>query len=1289
VNAIMVTAYEPAAAPADAAEGSDQSHLARYLPALLADWDDGGGTRHRVIEGTVAFVDISGFTKLSERLAKHGKIGAEALTETIDRCFVELLGIASGNGGQLVKFGGDALLLLFTGEGQAVRACRAAVDMRRALKEVGRQRVLDHPVVLRMSVGIHSGGFDFFLVGSSHRELVVTGPAATATVMMEGTAEAGEILVSAATAALLPEGVLGEGKGDGTLLRRGPPTTHGWSPAPQWLEAAQTVDVAGYLPVAVRRALSAGIRLSEHRRAVVAFVHFDGTDALLAGGGPERSAEVLGALVATVQEAADRHEVAFLSSDIDKDGGKIILTSGVPFAAEDAEDRMLRAGREIVDAVDGPVSVRIGIHRAPLFVGEIGPPERRSFTVMGDGVNLAARVMAKARKGQILCTDEVLERTRLSVEADALPPFMVKGKAKPVTAFAVGAIGEKREPMAFTAAPFVGREAERGLLHRALEGARAGRRAVVEVEGEPGMGKTRLIGEVRAGAVDFRQIEVVCEPYDGTTPFRSARALLGQALGLELGAEPEVVVRQLEEAVGRVDPGLLPRLPLLGVVLGLAVAETPETSDLEDRFRRPLMASTLAELLGGVLDGPTMIVFEDAHFMDDVSAEILAPLTTDTGSEPWVVVISRRESGSGLRAPEESELRLRLGALPDHDALDLVDRMTAEAPLARHTGAALADRSGGNPLFLIGIVSAAVAGVEVDELPDSVEAVVAARIDQLPTGDRYLLRRASVLGRSFPVDLLDAVVDEPVDDELPQRLARFLVWEGDTVRFTHALLRESSYDGLPYRLRRELHARAGEAIVAREANPEDQAGLLSLHFLHAQRYQEAHRFSLVAAERATEVFADVESVGFFERAVDAARHLPDLGPAHHAGLFESLADARYRVGLYGPAEVAYRRARRLRGGDPVAEARVLLKLGRLQGWLDCYPRALRWIARALRTLDGISGDDAVRQRAQVLAWYGRFCQEEGRHQRAMQWCEQAVAEATQVDEKEALANALKVLDWARMDLGLLHEPSDWRRALALFEEIGDSPSAAGMLNMLGGFAYFCGQWTEALTFYGQAQETVHKTGNAVMDAFCRNNIAEIALDQGRLDESERLFHEALHIWRAAEYRSVIASATGNLARLAAHRGEFAAALAGFDEAAAEADHVGGQGERREILARKAECLLLAGETDAAFGMVGTCLEQIRTADGVPPQLPLLERIRGIVLFSRGAVDEARAALDASLDAARARDANFEVALTLKALADTGASAGPGEVDEWRGRSEAILADLGVEWVPSIGLLAPR
>jgi len=1257
-------------------------HLARYLPPLLAQWDRHAGSGHRVVAGTIAFVDISGFTKLSERLARHGKIGAEALTETIDRCFVQLLGLASANGGQLIKFGGDALLLLFTGDDQAVRACRAVVDMRRALRDVGRQRVLDHPVVLRMSVGVHSGDFDFFLVGGSHRELVVTGPAASTTVLMEATAEAGEIVVSDATAGLLPAGSLGARKGEGTLLRRAPASAGGSFPPPTWPDGPGPVDLGRYLPVAVRRALSAGIRLSEHRRATVAFVHFAGTDSLLQTHGPQEAALILEALVSGVQEAADHHDVAFLSSDIDRDGGKIILTAGVPVAAEDAEDRMLRTAREIVDAVSGPVTVRVGIHRAPLFVGEIGPPQRRSFTIMGDGVNLAARVMTKARPGQILCTDDVLERTRLAVEADALAPFLVKGKAKPVTAFSIGAIGETRKPMAFTAAPFVGRVSELERLSGALAGARHGETAVVEVVGEPGVGKTRLVGELRATADGFRQIEMVSEPYDGTTPFRAARLLLRHVLDIEERADDGTAVRRLTEIVSRVDPGLLPRLPLLGVILGLPIPETPETSELEDRFRRPLMASTLAQLLTGLLNGPTLFVFEDAHFMDDVSAEILAPVTTGDGGQPWMVIIARRDTESGLRAGTQPELRLRLGALLDGDAVDLVSRMTAEAPLPRHTVTALAERAGGNPLFLIGIVTAALSGTDVDELPDSVEAVVAARIDQLPTRDRYLLRRASVLGRSFPASLLDAVVDEPLDDEVPERLARFLQWEGDTVRFTHALLRESSYDGLPYRLRRELHARAGDAILeAHQENPETHAGLLSLHFLHAQRYDEAHQFALVAARQATEVFADVEAVGFYERALDAVRHLVELEPVEHATLLEDLADARYRVGLYGPAEVAYRKARRLRSGDPVAEARVLLKLGRLQGWLDCYPRALRWISRALRALNDVPGQDAIRQRAHVLAWYGRFCQEEGRHERAMQWCERAVAEATKVDEKEALANALKVLDWARMDLGLLHDPSDWHRALRLFQEIGDSPSVASMLNFLGGFAYWRGQWTEALDYYRQAQEMVERTGNAVMDAFCRNNIAEIALDQGRFDDSKRLFDEALAIWRAAEYRSVIASATCNLARLAAARGSFDQALRGFDEAAAQADHVGGQAEMREIRARTAECLLLAGDLDAALAMADHLLEQIRTSDGVPPQKPLLERIRGVVLLGRGAIDEARSALEASLEAARAREAGYEVALTLKALAEADRRSGRGDADARESESDAILAALGVRWLP--------
>ena len=152
--------------------------LAPYLPRLVIDWvADAPARRYLSVDGTIAFVDVSGFTKLSEALAKHGKIGAEELAATIGQCFSPLLAIAYANGGRLLKFGGDALLLLFSGEEHQARACRAAFEMRRALRVVGRLTVLGHHVTLRMSVGIHSGLFDMFLVGRSHRELVVAGPA--------------------------------------------------------------------------------------------------------------------------------------------------------------------------------------------------------------------------------------------------------------------------------------------------------------------------------------------------------------------------------------------------------------------------------------------------------------------------------------------------------------------------------------------------------------------------------------------------------------------------------------------------------------------------------------------------------------------------------------------------------------------------------------------------------------------------------------------------------------------------------------------------------------------------------------------------------------------------------------------------------------------------------------------------------------------------------------------------------------------------------------------------------
>src|SRR5258708_9374477 len=189
--------------------------LAAYIPRIAAEWErESPGVRWRELDATCCFVDISGFTALSERLARRGRIGAEELTEVLNHVFSRMLGVAYEKGGSLLKFGGDALLLAFDADDDAVLAAQAAVAMRAALREARSFPTSVGRLNLRMSVGLHSGAFDFFRVGATHHELLVAGPAATSTTRMEQTADAGEIVISAATAERLPGGAVGAEKGE-------------------------------------------------------------------------------------------------------------------------------------------------------------------------------------------------------------------------------------------------------------------------------------------------------------------------------------------------------------------------------------------------------------------------------------------------------------------------------------------------------------------------------------------------------------------------------------------------------------------------------------------------------------------------------------------------------------------------------------------------------------------------------------------------------------------------------------------------------------------------------------------------------------------------------------------------------------------------------------------------------------------------------------------------------------------------------------------------------------------
>ena len=347
------------------------------------------------------------------------------------------------------------------------------------------------------------------------------------------------------------------------------------------------------------------------------------------------------------------------------------------------------------------------------------------------------------------------------------------------------------------------------------------------------------------------------------------------------------------------------------------------------------------------------------------------------------------------------------------------------------------------------------------------------------------------------------------------------------------------------------------------------------------------------------------------------------------------------------------RARRLIGDDVVAQARLLLKLARVEGWLDRYTNALRWITRGIGILDGALGDEATRQRAELFGWYGRFCQEGGKHRLAIKWCTQAVEQAEAVGDKETTADALRIIDWAKMDLGLLEDPANWQRALRLFEETGDLPGQAGVLNMLGGFAYFKGDWDGAVALYRRAQETARRTGNAVMDAFYVFNIGEIALEQGSLDEAEEAFVAVNRTWRAAGYRSGAADAKGKLAHVKAAQGHFHEALDLFAACVEEMNDIGSRADALEASARMAECRLESGDSAGALELADRCLGLAQDLGGVPPQIPLLHRVRGGALARLGRPDAATEAFDQSLQAARRRGAGYEVALTERAAADAG------------------------------------
>jgi class 3 adenylate cyclase/tetratricopeptide (TPR) repeat protein len=1227
--------------------------LAPYVPRLVVDWlRDEPEAAHRPVDGTLAFVDISGFTALTERLARRGKAGAEEISEVLNSVFEELLSVAYDYGAGLVKWGGDAVLLLFEEDGHAIRACRAAAEMQRTIRRVGRLHTSVGNVTLRMSVGVHTGIFDFFLVGDLHRELVITGPSASVAAQMEKVADAGDVVISPATAAALSDGSpgsVGEVRGDGFLLARPPYVELRPNRKPKTIS---TVDLSRAMCSALSDYLvgGQGKGADEHRHITVAFIEFSGMDELLATEGPDQVANALEALIKVVQEAAERHEVTFLATDVNVDGGKIILVSGAPRRAGDDETRVLTVVREVLDT-PGTMSLRAGVTNGRVFTGDFGPFYRRTYSIAGDCVNLAARLMAKAEPGQLLATRPVLDRSRTSFHVVELAPLTVKGKREPVQAYSVGAPNADHAPADVDVLPLVGRDEELAVLRSAFDAAAAGQGGVVEIVGEAGMGKSRLLEELLL-RITSDVLWSRGDVYASSTPYQPLQRLLREQLALPPLAEDDALQQALQRLITGLAPRLLPWLPLIGIVAGVDTASTPEVEALGESFRQERLEAATSELLGLVLTQPTVFVFDDAHFMDEASLSLLRRLAEDVASRRWLIVVTRRPVGPSPVHKVDLVRRIELAPLTPEASQELLATATSESPLPVHRERALVDRAAGNPLFLRELIAAADDAAGLTELPDSVEGVVAARIDRLSQGERTVLRTTAVLGLRVELGLLTKLV-EPDEVDVAGTdwsvLSEFVrVEPGQVIVFTSNLIREVAYEGLPFRRRSVLHGRAGDLIEQSVDDPEVLAELLCAHFLAAERFAAAWRFSRLAGARAKARYAHADAADFYECALSSARRLDGLPPNDIATVAEHLGDARHELGELGRAGAAFAHARRV-STDPVQIARLGLKTARICERSSELTQALRWVSRGLRTVQGVDDPGAASMQARLTGRYARIKYAQGRYGDTVRWARRAIAEAEQADDQGALAAALEFLDVGLVALGDLGGDPPARRALEIYVQLGDYIGQGTAHNDLGMRAFFAGRWAEALTHY-EAARSAWEHGGAVWSAATASaNIGELLLYQGRPEEAEAVLRRAMRVWRSAAALTELAFGQQLMGQIASRTGRFEEAL---ELLGAARDYSAAHGENATVLeidALVAECHLMAGDQVAALALADDALS--RAVGPLASCLPLLHRVRGVALGQLGRRPAAQAALQQSLQIAAQRDALHEVAFSLDALID--------------------------------------
>jgi class 3 adenylate cyclase/tetratricopeptide (TPR) repeat protein len=1031
----------------------------------------------RIFSGVLINADLSGFTSLSERLGAHGKAGTEQLTAILNASLGAILEPIGDAGGVVLYFAGDSVTARIPNPVRAA-ACPAAIHEN--LAALGPFSTPDGEVRPRASVIYGMGRWgETVLASGGYSHLLLTGPLVSrlAELERESDPDGG----TASTRLYVPP-MIGDASGSPKQRRTRDP------------------DAPADPPVA------------EHRSMAALFVRLYGYDPSRPPVGELQEAH------SALSEIASRFcgRLQLVDSMMD-DGCRVFLLFGAPVSTgRDARNAVL-AGRQALEEMESlrRLSVGIGLGYGYAYSGVVGSDWRLQYTVIGDSVNTAARLADTAAPGSMVVSEDARRATVADLGFDELPPVMAKGKSRAIRRFVPtgeGVSDTRRYG-------FVGREREMSRLARMLQTPGS----LVELTGEAGIGKTRLLEEVRKVLEAGGLRVVMARPDEPRGVDDHLRSMLEGLCGIEPGDSPGIRRSKLAGALRSAGGDDLARLGSIpgSMLLDLDYPESPYSA-LTPRLRRENLMDCLGALAMDLGSGGALIL-DDFHLLAGEEVEelgaILARGMSDPDRRPSVLV-SRRPEGFAVRPPPGLALHtMELSGLRDRARRRLVEGPLDGGRLDPGVELTVMERAQGNPFYLLQILLYLIEkgllardgdtwrpspDYTEDSLPDNVFSMIMARIDRLTSRAKECLRTGSVIGMEFSGGLVRSLLDREVTTDLRETVSAGLVYSAALREleyvFSHMLIRDVAYDSLLRQRRRELHGRVAGLLEDMDA----PSAVLAYHYELAGAWERALTHGLAAGERAKEEYRNRQAIDHYRKAAETAQRLDDSKDLlARAWLGE--ASVLDTLGRYGEALEAYERVVDLDpspddyGTAMQAIAQIHFVRGDIEG-------ALGIVDRAQRELEG-AGDMLPRFSVRFDCFRSWAESVQGDLEPAMDHAQAGLAAALSIPESDPRRgrtlgyayNTLATVYWARGDMKAAGE--NYRKALQLAEDIGSRRDAAVTLGNIGLVMQARGLWEEAIEAIRQKMETVREIGDKFMVNSCHGELVGCLERAGRIPEA--------------------------------------------------------------------------------------------------------------------------------------------------------------------------------------------